>query len=111
MRLELTRAPGACERSAFVGVTLGFDRVRAADLCRTEDHGSTANLWNRHDQSPSPFPDERELRGDLLLEVPGKHEDIVRPRLADTLGRLDRDARSWEKLALLEVAPVDDIVR
>src|SRR5262245_44093884 len=52
----------------------------------------------------------RELRHDLVLEVPGQDEDVVRTVLLERLGMPDRDVGSRQVLTLLIRIAVDRVV-
>src|SRR5712664_2278542 len=50
-------------------------------------HLTSANLelWNREDEPPSPRPDIFEMLCYLLPAIPGEHENVIGPCLAETL--------------------------
>src|SRR5262245_42627760 len=67
-------------------------------------------LGDRNDESATPRLDAGHLVQDLLLEVPGKDQDVVGLRLEDPLRSVDRDAAPRQVVALLVRAPVHGVV-
>ena len=63
--------------------------------------GQDPGARNRNDQPRPPLTNERELLGDLALEVPRQDQDVVGPLLLDPLRRVDRNVRSGQKLPCL----------
>src|SRR5919112_3128909 len=61
----------------------------------------------RDDELAAPVPDVAELIGDLVPEVPGHDQDVVRPLLRESLRRVDRDVGAREEPALFERVAVD----
>src|SRR5690606_3676067 len=74
---------------------------------RCSDH---VNFWYGDDELSPPLPHEGFLLDDLRLEVPRQDQHVVGPRLADALGRADRDACPGQEVALLLRVPVDGVV-
>src|ERR1700712_4034218 len=48
--------------------------------------------WDGRDEAPAPIADGRHLGGDLVLQVPGQDEEVVRPKRQQSFGRDHRDA-------------------
>ena len=67
-------------------------------------------LRNRYDELPAPFPDVRELCGDLPLQVPRQDQDVVRPGLRDALRGIDRDVGAGQEPPVLVRIAVDGVV-
>src|SRR6266513_722404 len=85
---------------------------RSAQIRLDPTHGNPGpsedlDARNRDDEPPSPLVHVRELLSDLVLEIPGQNEDVVRPRFPDRVRVLDGNLRTWKKLALLVRTPIN----
>src|SRR5688500_11024378 len=90
-------------RTTFT-VLLLFPRC-APGIRRTvpESAGSCQDLHfrNRHDELSTPLADIRELRDDLVLQVPRQNQHVIGAGLPDSLGGKDRNMSAGEKPAVL----------
>ena len=68
------------------------------------------DLRDRHHELPPQSGCRRHLLHDLVLQVPGQDEDVVRPGLRDPVGGEDRDVRARQELPLLVRVAVDRVV-
>src|SRR5689334_10452993 len=106
---SMTHAPGS-------GVATNLKPRPPRSAPRESPRRSAARSWdhlhggNRHDELRAPLPRVRELGDDLVLEVPGKDEDVVGPRLPQALGRVDRDVGTGREAAVLVWIAVDGVV-
>src|ERR1700691_4002761 len=48
-------------------------------------------------ESAAPFANVRQLRRDLIPQIPGKDQDVIRPGLADSLRWEDRNVSAGQK--------------
>src|SRR6266404_951754 len=65
---------------------------------------------DRHDELPAPRRDCRHLADDLVLDVPRKDQDVVRPGLEDAIRRKDRNVRPRCELAVFVLVFVDGVI-
>src|SRR5690349_11032499 len=68
------------------------------------------NLGNRNDEFPAPVADVGKLIDDLVLQIPGQDQDVVRSRLLNSLGREDRDMGSRQKFVVLVWVAINGVV-
>ena len=60
--------------------------------CAVRSDSEYLDFWDRDDELATPFTHVGELLHDLVLEVPGEDEDVIRLRLPNALRREDRDS-------------------
>src|SRR6266852_3637234 len=68
------------------------------------------HLRNRRYAPAAPFPYIGHLSHDLLAEIPGQQQQIVRLRFGDPVGMVYYDVGARQEAALLVGAAIDDIV-
>src|SRR5208282_1127323 len=56
---------------------------------------------NRDDKLSAPFPDERQLLHNLILQIPRQDENVVGPRRAQLFGRKNRDVGARQESSVL----------
>src|ERR1700704_4981593 len=66
---------------------------------------------NRNDEFASPLADMSHLLHDLVLQVPGQGQQVVRSSLADLVGGIDRNVSPRSKLPMLVGIPIHRIVK
>src|SRR3954453_13114890 len=66
---------------------------------------------DREDEPAATRRVRRLLAHDLVLEVPGQDQEVVRPGLLDNRGGLDRQANAGDPAALLEGVAIDHVVQ
>src|SRR4029077_2859847 len=66
---------------------------------------------NRNDEFAAPLADMSHLLHDLILQVPGQDEQVVRSSLAHLIGGIDRNVSPRSKLPMLVGIPIDRIVK
>src|SRR5262245_22276070 len=67
-------------------------------------------LGDRKDELSAPGSDVVELFDDLVAQVPRQNEHVIGPRLGQAFGRVDRDVRARQELALFERTPIDGVL-
>src|SRR5882724_887061 len=68
------------------------------------------DLGDGYDELAAPLPDVRHLFHDLVPEIPGQDQDVVRLGLADPVGVEDRHVGARQELALLVRAAIHRVV-
>ena len=66
------------------------------------------------DEFSTPLTDARHLLHDLLFQIPGQNQQIIRLRFKDPFGSVDRNAAAWQKPILLmriAINHIGDIIR
>src|SRR5689334_8319313 len=66
-------------------------------------------LGNREHELAAPRAHVFELFADFLAQIPREHEDVIGLRLRELLGRVDRNVRARQELALFHRAAVDGV--
>jgi hypothetical protein len=67
-------------------------------------------LRNGYDESTAPIADKAHLGADLILQVPGQDEHVVRPGIADLIRRENGNMRARRVFALLVRVAIDRVV-
>ena len=99
-----------------IGQRRGISRSQAGDLIASSRERSRHRCGNwsehgrardRNDEPRPPVAGMGELEEYLILNVPRKDEDVVRPHFLDAVGRVNRDVGPGKEAALLVRVAID----
>src|SRR5712692_234609 len=68
------------------------------------------DIGNRNEKLTAPTPDERKLFHDFVLEIPGKNQDVVGPRLLNLFRCMNWQMSTGQELPVLVRVPVHGVV-
>src|SRR5215467_12852990 len=92
-----------------VNVHADLSSIETATKRECEASSVHGNFRNGHNKAPTPLPDKLQLLHDLVFQVPGEDDYIVRLRLSNPVGMMDWNMTARQEASLLIRASVHGV--